>query len=90
MSDETVTAADANRYFSRILRRVRGGGIVTITSHGKPVAQLRPFDEPPQSEPSARTAPRRAALDDLEAHWADLSPVLVGRWTRTSLRIGQR
>lgn len=37
-----VSAADANREFSKLLRRVRQGQTVTITSHGTPVAKLVP------------------------------------------------
>lgn len=38
----TVSAADANRHFSRILRDVQSGETVTVTSHGTPVATIQP------------------------------------------------
>ncbi|MDR3056031.1 MAG: type II toxin-antitoxin system prevent-host-death family antitoxin [Zoogloeaceae bacterium] len=38
----TISAADANRHFSSLLRDVTGGETVTILSRGKPVAQIRP------------------------------------------------
>jgi prevent-host-death family protein len=37
---KTITAADANRKFSGLLREVRDGGEVTILSRGKPVAKI--------------------------------------------------
>lgn len=37
-----VSAADANRHFSRILRDVQGGETVTVTSRGTPVATIQP------------------------------------------------
>lgn len=37
---KTVTAADANRGFSRLLREVRDGEEVTILSRGTPVAKI--------------------------------------------------
>jgi prevent-host-death family protein len=37
-----VSAADANREFSKLLRRVRDGESITIMSHGRPVAKLVP------------------------------------------------
>lgn len=37
-----VSAADANRHFSRILRDVKAGEAVTVTSRGTPVATIRP------------------------------------------------
>jgi prevent-host-death family protein len=76
--DDSVSAADANRNFSGLLRRVRKGSSVVVTSHGKPVAKLVPI-----SESDARTA--------RQAHAALLSrlrgePVTdVGRWTRADL-----
>lgn len=38
--EEAVSAADANRQFSLLLRRVREGHSYVVTSHGKPVARL--------------------------------------------------
>ena len=40
--DEAVSAADANRRFSLLLRGVREGRSYVVTSHGKPVARLIP------------------------------------------------
>ncbi len=37
-----VSAADANRQFSKILRQVRDGETVVVTSHGEPVAKIVP------------------------------------------------
>ena len=37
-----VSAADANRRFSELLRTVKNGQSVVVTSHGKPVAKLVP------------------------------------------------
>lgn len=43
MPDEGfVSATEANRQFSRLLRTVENGGRVTITKDGKPVAVLAP------------------------------------------------
>lgn len=40
--EETVSAADANRQFSLLLRGVREGRSYVVTCHGKPVARLIP------------------------------------------------
>lgn len=40
---KTVTAADANRRFSSVLREVSQGEVLTIVSRGKPVATISPF-----------------------------------------------
>jgi prevent-host-death family protein len=42
--DQTISAADANRSFSRILGEVRAGATYAVTSHGKPVARIIPCD----------------------------------------------
>src|SRR5580698_1031684 len=43
--DKTVSAADANRRFSELLRTVKKGQSVVITSHGTPVAKISPIVE---------------------------------------------
>jgi prevent-host-death family protein len=40
-----VSAAEANRNFSKLLGNVRAGEEFIITSHGRPVAQLVPVQE---------------------------------------------
>lgn len=40
--NSAVSAADANRMFSAMLRGVREGRTFTITSHGQPVARIVP------------------------------------------------
>lgn len=43
---KTVTAAEANRQFSKILRDVRRGETVLVTSHGEAVATIAPARAP--------------------------------------------
>lgn len=45
MPDGTVTATEANRQFSRLLREVEAGGRITITKDGRPVAVLVPVGD---------------------------------------------
>jgi len=73
--EKTVSAADANRNFSQLLREVREGRSYVVTSHGRPVARISPVEE-------KRTDKAQAALlARLEAQ-----PVLrVGRWKRDEL-----
>ncbi|MBI4264842.1 MAG: type II toxin-antitoxin system prevent-host-death family antitoxin [Acidobacteria bacterium] len=76
--EEAVSAADANRSFSRVLHSVREGRSVVVTSHGKPIAKIVPI-----SEHDDRTAlgARAALLSRLRTE-----PVVdVGRWTRAEL-----
>ena len=55
--EEAVSAADANRQFSRLLRKVREGRSFTVTSHGKPVARLIPIGKHESVATSARATP---------------------------------
>jgi len=75
--DDTVTAAEANRRFSALLREVRAGRSFVVTSHGQPVARLVPVEGDKASDDAAY----RAFLDELQAKPA----VDVGRWTRAEL-----
>jgi prevent-host-death family protein len=43
--DKAVSAADADRRFSELLRTVKEGQSVIITSHGRPVAKISPIIE---------------------------------------------
>ena len=75
--DETVSAADANRKFSHILREVREGQSYVVTSHGRPVARIVPADR--HEEVASRS--RAVLLQRLERQ-----PVVdAGRWTRDEL-----
>ena len=40
--EKSISAADANRSFSQVLREVREGRTYIVTSHGKPVARIAP------------------------------------------------
>jgi prevent-host-death family protein len=39
---KTISAAEANRQFSKLLRDVRAGETVLVTSRGEPVAKIVP------------------------------------------------
>lgn len=75
--DEAISAAEANRRFSLLLRGVREGRSYVVTSHGKPVARIIPAGKHDDIASSARSA----LLSRLEKQ-----PVIdAGRWTRDEL-----
>jgi prevent-host-death family protein len=47
--EKRVSAAEANRRFSELLRGVRKGRSYVVTWHGKPVAKLIPAEKGEQS-----------------------------------------
>ena len=81
MNETTITAAEANRNFSRILRGVRDGKHYVVTAHGRPVAKLVPAEDEAASRSAVRAAAKRALLDRLRSQ-----PVIdIGPWTRDEL-----
>jgi prevent-host-death family protein len=73
--EEAVTAAEANRKFSRLLRGVSEGKSYVVTSHGRPVARLMPMSQ------SGNAGAKKRLLDRLRAQ-----PALnAGPWTRDEL-----
>ncbi|MFM9861736.1 type II toxin-antitoxin system prevent-host-death family antitoxin [Pseudoxanthobacter sp. M-2] len=75
MRVKTVSAADANRHFSKLLGEVERGETVQVTSRGRPVARLAP-------EPEADAAEREAAFRELIARLKSQPALNLGRVTR--------
>ena len=75
--DQAVSAADANRRFSEVLRTVKKGRSVVVTSHGKPVAKITPVVEDDRAAAVASSA--------LFARLRKERVVKAGRWTRDEL-----
>lgn len=75
--EKAISAADANRNFSQLLRDVREGQSYVVTSHGRAVARIGPVD---QGRSSAGVA-RAALLSRLRAERV----VKIGRWKRDDL-----
>lgn len=76
LPEERVTAAEANRDFSRLLRGVREGRSYLITSHARPVARMMPVTDDRFAEQA-----HAALLERLEKQ----EPFAVPRWTRDEL-----
>lgn len=75
--NRSVSAADANRRFSELLRTVKKGRSVVVTSHGKPVAKISPVVEDNRAAEGARSA--------LFARLRRERVVNAGGWTRDDL-----
>ena len=75
--DKTISAAEANRQFSRVLREVREqGATYTVTSHGEPVARIVPTQD--ADEKQRRDAAWKSLLERLKSQPALNS----GPWSR--------
>jgi prevent-host-death family protein len=75
--NKAVSATDANRRFAELLRTVKRGRSVVVTSHGKPVAKITPVVEDDRAAEGARSA--------LFARLRREPVVRAGRWTRAEL-----
>lgn len=75
--NKRVTASEANRHFSRILKSVKNGKAVTLTSHGEVVARIEPATD--QDEV------REQAWKNLLAELSKKPAIDIGSWTRDEL-----
>jgi prevent-host-death family protein len=74
--DKTISAAEANRKFSRVLREVREDGVAyTVTSHGEPVARIVPPEDGADTE-------RERAKQRLLKRLRSQKPMNSGPWSR--------
>lgn len=78
MPTKSISAADANRQFSSLLRDVSRGAVYTVTSRGKPVAVISSAE---QHQAIERQAAKRTLLSRLRS----VKPVKVRKWTRDEL-----
>ena len=77
---EFISAAEANRYFSQLIRGVReDGATYVVTSHGKPVAKIVPITD--ERDSAFREAARKKMLE----RWAEQPLLTIGPWTRDEL-----
>jgi len=75
--EKPISAADANREFSRLLQGVKKGNSYIVTSHGTPVAKIAPVASGSHIAEKARAL----LLARLESQ-----PVLeIGHWTRDEM-----
>lgn len=70
-----ITATEANRRFSHVLRDVAAGTTYTVTSHGRPVAVIEPMAEPTAGHDTGSLMEFVAGLPRRHA----------GDWTRADL-----
>ncbi len=77
---KNISAAEANRQFSRILREVSDGHSYVVTSHGRPVAKIVPFAESMKRKEAAKAR--------LLARLERQRVVDIGPWKRDELYEG--
>jgi prevent-host-death family protein len=75
--EKAISAADANRRFSKLLRDVRTGQSYLVTSHGRAVARIAPVGE--------RSATTFRARSSLLKRLRSERVLTIGRWKRDEL-----
>jgi prevent-host-death family protein len=77
--DDTITATEATRHFSALLRRVNEGNEITVTIHGQPVADIIPHRR-------GVTSPERERMHHEFIDFLRTLPARnIGPWTRDEL-----
>ncbi len=74
--DKAISAAEANRKFSELLRGVKAGKSYVVTSHGRPVARIQPVDKAADAE---------SAKSLLFKRLREQKVIDIGPWTRDEL-----
>jgi len=75
--EKSISASEANRKFFQLLQGVREGHSYVVTIHGKPVAEISPFDANEEVWAGAR--------ETLLARLRLQPAVDASRWTRDEL-----
>jgi prevent-host-death family protein len=75
--NKIISAAEANRQFSRLLNDLKDGTSYTITSHGKVVGHLNP--------PAEDADARKKAFEELMKRLRSQPAMNIGPWTREEL-----
>jgi prevent-host-death family protein len=74
--DKAISAAEANRKFSRLLREVKEGQSYVVTSHGRPVARIAPLEQDRVTTRARNSLRRRLRSEPV---------VEIGQWKRDDL-----
>jgi prevent-host-death family protein len=83
--NKIVTASEANRQFSKLLREVKKGNSVIVTNHGEAVAKVVPVDRKDVAARDRDAAARDRAWRALLKRLRQQKPMNAGSWTRDEL-----
>lgn len=74
--EKIIPAAEANRSFSRLLRKVKEGQSYIVTSHGRPVARIVPLNQSGSALNAKEVLLKRLKAERVQS---------IGRWKRDEL-----
>ena len=79
--EKSISAANANRKFTELLKGVRKGRSYVVTSHGEPVAKVVPAEMESRAAKNARVS----LFERLQSQAAVKGAKARRRWTRDEL-----
>ena len=86
----SVSLYEAKTQLSTLLREVEGGGVITITRHGKPVAELRGLAaERPRPRAGSLKSPDFYMAEDFDAPLPEFAEYMQTADEGASLRVAE-
>ncbi len=86
----SVSLYEAKTQLSTLLREVEGGAVVTITRHGKAVAELRPCAaSQPKPKRGVLKSPKFYMSDDFDAPLEDFAEYMTTADEEGTLRVAE-
>ena len=86
----SVSLYEAKTQLSTLLREVESGAVITITRHGKPVAELRALAaERPRPRAGSLKSPNFYMADDFDAPLPEFAEYMTTAAEESSLRVAE-
>ena len=86
----SVSLYEAKTQLSTLLREVESGAVITITRHGKPVAELRALAaERPRPRAGSLKSPDFYMADDFDAPLPEFAEYMTTAAEEASLRVAE-
>jgi len=82
---EKVTATEANRNFSQLFRRAKGGETIVITDHGEDAVVIGPVARPSGEDAAKMAADKEAARKGFIERLRNQPALNLVQWTRDEL-----
>ncbi len=82
---EKVTATEANRNFSQLFRRAKGGETIVITDHGEDAVMIGPVARPSDDEVAKLAAEKEEARKRFIERLRNQPALNLVMWTRDEL-----
>ena len=86
---KTVSIYEAKTQLSTLLRKVEDGSVITITRHGKAVAELRTIAQKPRPKAGSLKSPNFYMADDFDAPLPEFAEYMQTAEEEAALRVAE-